>query len=110
MPASLSVDVITLFPRMIEGPLAESILGKAQQRGLLSVRARDLRPYGEGKHHVTDDAPYGGGAGMVMKPEPLVKAIEDARAAAPGARVVLLDPQGPRFDQAAARRLAALDA
>jgi tRNA (guanine37-N1)-methyltransferase len=104
--APFRVDVITLFPRMIDVPLAESILGKAQQRGLLQVIARDLRPYGEGKHRLTDDTPYGGGAGMVMKPEPLVKAIEEARAqAAPGTRVILLDPQGVRFDQAAAARL-----
>jgi len=102
------VDVITLFPRMIEGPLAESILGKAQQKGLLQVTTRDLRPYGIGKHRITDDVPYGGGAGMVMKPEPLIQAIEEARFAVPGAPVVLMDPQGKRFDQAAAQRLAQL--
>jgi tRNA (guanine37-N1)-methyltransferase len=112
----LRVDVITLFPRMIEVPLAESILGKAQVKGLLNVRTRDLRTYAEGRHRVTDDAPYGGGAGMVMKPEPLVRAIEAAReelgrelaaAGVPGkARVVLLDPQGAPFRQETARRLA----
>jgi tRNA (guanine37-N1)-methyltransferase len=107
MSGPLQVEVITLFPRMVEAPLAESILGKAQQRGLLSVRARDLRPYGEGKHRLTDDTPYGGGAGMVMKPEPLVHAIEASKEALGGAaRVVLLDPQGRRFTQAVARELA----
>lgn len=113
----LRVDVVTLFPRMIEVPLAESILGKAQEKGLLQVRVRDLRGYAEGRHRKTDDTPCGGGAGMVMKPEPLVKAIETARSEldaellAAGsqakARVLLLDPQGTPFDQAAARRLAA---
>lgn len=116
----LRVDIVTLFPRMIEAPLAESILGKAAQRGLLEVTARDLRPYGEGRHRLTDDAPYGGGAGMLMKPGPLVAAIEDARGALQASldadhrggspRVVLLDPQGARFDQRQAVRLAAYDA
>lgn len=116
----LRIDVITLFPQMIEVPAGESILGKAQERGLLRVRARDLRPYGEGRHRLTDDSPYGGGAGMVLKPEPLVKAIEEARAELdgelsaegkpPGARVILLDPQGTPFTQGQARRLAAEEA
>ena len=114
--APLRVDVITLFPRMVDAPLAESILGKAQQRGLLHVRARDLRTYAEGKHRITDDVPYGGGAGMVMKPEPLAAAIEAARTevaadlAADGVsvppRVILLDPQGAPFVQSTAARLA----
>src|SRR4051794_31260930 len=105
----LRVDVVTLFPRMIEAPLAESILGKAQVKGLLKVRARDLRTYAEGRHRITDDAPYGGGAGMVMKPEPLLKAIDAARdelgreLAESGqggpAHVVLLDPQGTPLRQ-----------
>lgn len=108
----LQVEVITLFPGMIDGPLSQSVLGKAQERGLLQVSTRDLRPYGEGRHRLTDDTPYGGGAGMVMKPEPLVAAIEASRAALATQadrppRVVLMDPQGPRFDQAAAQRLAA---
>jgi len=109
----LRIDVVTLFPRMIEEPLRESILGRAAAAGLLRVTARDLRPFGEGRHHVVDDAPYGGGAGMVMKPGPLVSAIEAARAeldaelaGAGRARVVLLDPQGVPFVQASAARLA----
>lgn len=120
---ALWVEVVTLFPRMVEAPLSESILGRAQQRGLLEARARDLRPYGEGRHRLTDDVPYGGGAGMVMKPEPLVAAIEAARAtlleemaADPEAgsarppRVVLLDPQGAPFVQETAVRLSGEDA
>jgi tRNA (guanine37-N1)-methyltransferase len=102
----VEVAVLTLFPRMVAGPLAESLLGKAQEKGLLRARVVDIRDYAQGKHRVTDDVPYGGGAGMVMKPEPLVSAIEAARAASPGAHVVLLTPQGARFDQRKAEELA----
>ena len=105
----MEVAVLTLFPRLVAGPLAESLLGKAQEKGLLRVRVLDIRDFASGKHRVTDDVPYGGGAGMVIKPEPLVAAIEAARAALPGARVVLLSPQGRRFDQRKAEELAAGD-
>lgn len=105
----LSVEVLTLFPRMVRAPLEESILGKAQQGGLLRVTVTDIRGYAEGKHRVTDDVPYGGGAGMVMKPEPLVAAIEDAKRRAPAARVVLLSPQGRRFTQAVAQEYGAAE-
>ncbi len=105
----MEVAVLTLFPRLIAGPLAESLLGKAQEKELLRVRVMDIRDFATGKHRVTDDVPYGGGAGMVMKPEPLVAAIEAARAALPGARVVLLSPQGARFDQRRAEELAAFE-
>ena len=103
----LSVEVLTLFPRMIAAPLAESILGKAQENGLLRALVTDVREFADGRHRVTDDTPYGGGAGMVLKPEPLVAAIEAARKRAPDARVVLMTPQGPRFDQAKAQSLLA---
>src|SRR2546423_4670190 len=92
---------------MVAGPLAESLLGKAQEKGLLRARIVDIRDFASGKHRVTDDVPYGGGAGMVMKPEPLVAAIEAARAGLPGARVALLSPQGARFDQRKAAELSA---
>jgi tRNA (guanine37-N1)-methyltransferase len=94
-----AVEILTLFPRMVAAPLEESILGKARAKGLLRVQVTDIRDYAEGKHRVTDDVPYGGGAGMVMKPEPLVAAIEAARQREPQARVVLMSPQGRRFDQ-----------
>ncbi|HEY0839532.1 MAG TPA: tRNA (guanosine(37)-N1)-methyltransferase TrmD [Vulgatibacter sp.] len=101
-------EILTLFPRLVEAPLQESILGKAIQRGLVQVRVRDIRDHAHDKHHVTDDTPYGGGAGMVMKPEPLVEAIEAAKEGMDGpCRVVLLDPGGRRFDQAVARELQA---
>jgi tRNA (guanine37-N1)-methyltransferase len=99
------VEILTLFPGMVSGYVGESILGKAQERGKLSVTATDIREYAEGKHRVTDDTPYGGGAGMVMKVEPLVAAIEAARARNPGAKVLLMSPRGPSFTQARAREL-----
>jgi tRNA (guanine37-N1)-methyltransferase len=103
-------ELLTLFPRMVEGPLGESILGKAAEKGLIRVGVRDIRDYAAGKHHVTDDAPYDGGAGMVMKVEPLVGAIEAARAAMDGpARVILMDPGGRKFTQAVARELHAAE-
>lgn len=104
--AKLEVEILTLFPRMCAGYLGESILGKAQESGLLTVRVQDIREHAEGRHRVCDDAPYGGGAGMVMKPEPLTLAIEAARARLPGALVVLMSPRGEPLGQPLARRLA----
>ncbi len=104
--AKLEIEILTLFPRMCEAYLAESIIGKARESGLVGLRAADIREHAAGRHRVTDDAPYGGGAGMVMKPEPIVGAIESALARLPGAMVVLTSPRGVRFDQALARRLA----
>jgi tRNA (guanine37-N1)-methyltransferase len=100
------VDILTLFPEMVTGYLEASILGKARERGLLRAEARDIRSHAEGKHRVTDDSPYGGGAGMVMKPEPLTAAIEASRERLPGARVLLTSPRGRRFTQTQARELA----
>lgn len=102
-----SAEVLTLFPGMIAGYASESILGKAAAKGLLSITTTDIRDFAPGKHRVTDDAPYGGGAGMVMKVEPLVGAIEAAKTRLPSARVILLSPRGPIFNQAKARALAA---
>ena len=99
----LRIDVITIFPGLFEAFLAESIVGIAGESGALEVKAHDLRQYTKDRHRTVDDAPYGGGPGMVMKPEPLVEAIE-ALAGPKGegrqARVVLLTPQGERLDQA----------
>jgi tRNA (guanine37-N1)-methyltransferase len=100
-----SFEVLTLFPRMVAAPLEESILGKALEKGLLRVRVTDIREHASGKHRVTDDVPYGGGAGMVMKPEPLVAAIEAAKAREPNARVILMSPQGRPFTQRIAQEL-----
>ena len=102
----LRIDVLTLFPKMFESPFAESIIARARQAGRLELGLHDIRSWTNDRHHVVDDAPYGGGAGMVLKPEPLSRAIRDVRAA--DGHVVLLSAQGRLFDQAAARRLAAL--
>src|SRR5690242_17145741 len=99
-------EILTLFPGMVSGYLGASILGKAIERGLVQVRVTDIREYAEGKHRVTDDAPYGGGAGMVMKVEPLVAAIEAARGRLPGAKVLLMSPRGPLLTQERVRELA----
>jgi tRNA (guanine37-N1)-methyltransferase len=102
----LKFTVITIFPQMLGSALGHSILKKAQDKGLITVEQVDLRSYATDRHHITDDYPYGGGQGMVMKPEPLVAAIEDARAKSPNARVILLTPQGRMFTQSEAQRLA----
>lgn len=100
-------DLITLFPDFFRSPLEASILRKGQERGVLSFRLFDIRDYATDKHRVTDDTPYGGGAGMVMKVEPMVAAIEAAMAGDPPPHRILLCPQGRRFDGALARELAA---
>jgi tRNA (guanine37-N1)-methyltransferase len=99
----LRFEVLTLFPRMIRAYLAESVLGKAQENDRLAVGVTDIRDFAEGKHRVTDDAPYGGGAGMVMKVEPIVGAIESAKSRLVNPRVVLMSPRGKIFDQRWAR-------
>lgn len=95
---------MTLFPGMVEPALSESIVGRARARGLVDIRVVNLRDYAEGKHRVTDDYQFGGGGGMVLKPEPLFAAVEALRT--PSARVVLLDPRGRRFTQDVAAALA----
>jgi tRNA (guanine37-N1)-methyltransferase len=101
-----SFEILTLFPEFFDGPLRVSILKRAQEKGLLSVRVRDLRDYGEGVHRKCDDKPYGGGAGMVMQPGPLFAAIRDAkRAAGKGAKVVVFSAKGRKTDQALLREL-----
>jgi len=101
----LKFTVITIFPAMLDSALGHSILKKAQEKGLIGVEQVDLRDYTSDRHHVTDDSPYGGGQGMVMKPEPLVAAIEAVRQRKPSARVILLAPQGRVFTQSEAQRL-----
>lgn len=101
----MRIDIVTLFPGMCEGPLQASILGRARERGVVDVRVHDLRAFAEGRHQVTDDAPFGGGGGMVLKPEPLAACIGALRGE--GSRVILLDPAGRRLTQEVARELAA---
>lgn len=99
-------EVLTLFPDMVRPYLAQSVLGKAAVKGLFTVTVTDIRDFATDKHHTTDDTPYGGGAGMVMKVEPLVAAIEAAKARLPGAKVLLMSPRGERFAQPVARAFA----
>ena len=98
--------VLSLFPDMFTSPFAQSIIGKAVEKGLLGIATHQLRNYAAGRHQVTDDTPYGGGDGMVMKPEPVWHGIQDMRQRCPEAHVVLMTPQGQRFNQAEAERLA----
>jgi len=98
------VDVVTLFPELFETPLQTSVIGRAIERGIIETRLHDLRDHGIGRHRSVDDYPYGGGAGMVLRPEPLFAAIEPLRAE--GALVVLLDPAGERLTDVMARELA----
>jgi tRNA (guanine37-N1)-methyltransferase len=103
-------DVLTLFPAMFEGPLDESILKRAQNAGLIEIAIHQLRDWATDKHHTVDDTAFGGGPGMVMKPEPLFAAVEDIqlRAQQP-AHVILLTPQGRRLDAPLVRELATYD-
>jgi len=101
------VDIITLFPEMIACALDFSIMARARAAGVVQFGIHNPRDWTTDRHHVVDDTPYGGGAGMVLKPEPLTACIEHV--ATEGAAVVLMTPQGEPFDQAAARRLARLD-
>ncbi|GAB5559585.1 MAG: tRNA (guanosine(37)-N1)-methyltransferase TrmD [Synoicihabitans sp.] len=101
---SLQIDVLTLFPRMLDGFLSESILGKAVDRDLLRVTVRDLREWCTDKHRTADDRPFGGGAGMVLKPEPAIAAIEAVQT--PGCRRIYLTPDGAPFSESLARELA----
>ena len=101
----LEIDVLALFPAMVAGPLAESIPGRIQERGLVTIRTHDLREWGIGRHRSVDDAPYGGGAGMVLRPEPVADALDALRR--PGSCAILLDPGGEVFRQDRARDLAA---
>ncbi len=102
----LYVEIVTLFPELFAVPLSTSIIGRGVERGLLRFDVHDLREHGLGRHRSVDDYPYGGGAGMVIRPEPLFAAIEPLRAS--GAQVILMDPSGERLTDALARELAAV--
>lgn len=113
-------DIFTLFPGMFAGPFDDSIIQRAQRAGIVSIALHNIRDYAEGKHAVTDDYPYGGGGGMVMKPEPIFRAVEavlgiqrpgpagppSAAPDEPDVAIILLTPQGRRFDQSVALELA----
>lgn len=104
----MKIDIITLFPDMFKGPFDMSMLWKAQDRDLVKIRVHDLRQFGLGARRTVDDTPYGGGDGMVLKPEPLAAAIEEVKKDNPDAPVIFLTPVGQKYDQAKAEELSKL--
>ena len=104
MQKKLRVDIISLFPQMLESFLGESMMKRATEAGLVEFNAINLRDFTTDKHHTTDDRPFGGGPGMVLKPEPVFAAVESLRSSE--SRVLLMSPQGTPFHQSTARRLA----
>lgn len=98
----MKIDILTLFPRMFEGPMTESIIGKACDKGLLEIQVHNFRDYSTNKHQTVDDYPYGGGAGMLLKVQPIYDCLEDIKQksdANSNPRIILLDPAGKKFDQ-----------
>ncbi|MFZ5639717.1 MAG: tRNA (guanosine(37)-N1)-methyltransferase TrmD [Bacillota bacterium] len=106
----MKIDILTLFPGMFEGPFGLSIIKRAREKGLLDLNTVNIRDYARDKHRITDDYPFGGGAGMVMKPEPVIEAVDAiaARDGKPPQTVILLSPQGDVFNQQTAIELAGL--
>src|SRR5437867_12826306 len=105
--AAMRFDIITLFPEMLAGPFDASIIGRARASGAIEIAVHNPRDYASDKHHVTDDYAFGGGPGMVMKPEPLFECVDAVRASAqPSGKVVLLTPQGRLLDQRVVDELA----
>src|SRR5262245_20486120 len=107
----MNFDIITIFPDFFRGPLSHGMVFQAQKRGLIDVKIHDLRDFTDDRHKTVDDRPFGGGAGMVLKPEPLFRAIRKIHAdrAIPFRKVILLTPQGKRFEQRMASEFAVLD-
>ena len=101
----MRIDVLTLFPQLFEAPFGYGIFQRASENGLVDIRVHNIRDYTHDKHHVVDDYPYGGGAGMVMKPEPVFEAVETVIQDADNVRIILMTPQGKVFSQALAQEL-----
>lgn len=103
----MEIDIITIFPKMFAPVLNESIIKRAQNKGLLKIKVHDLRDYTRDKHRKVDDRPFGGGPGMVFRPEPIFRAVESikAKGKTKNAKIVLLTPQGKRLDQKLAKKL-----
>ena len=106
----MKIDIVTLFPEICRAPLGESIMKRAQQNGIVDLSIHNLRDWSTDKHHVADDAPFGGGQGMIMKPEPIFAAVEDLRSQGSNlkprtSKVILMSPAGRRFDQQMAAQL-----
>ncbi|MBF0469498.1 MAG: tRNA (guanosine(37)-N1)-methyltransferase TrmD, partial [Desulfamplus sp.] len=102
----MNFTVLTLFPELIEPFLNNGMVGRARENGIISGTAINIRDFAFNRHNSVDDRPYGGGCGMVMRPEPLANAIRHAKLSAPGSRVILMSPQGLPFDQNKACELA----
>ncbi len=102
----MRIDIVSILPEVFEAPLSASMIGIARDRGILELRIHELRDWTTDRHRTTDDYPFGGGPGMVMKPEPFFAALDSLRAEGPNAHVILLAPDAPRFDQAKAAELA----
>jgi tRNA (guanine37-N1)-methyltransferase len=100
----MKIDILTLFPEICRAPLSESIMKRAQENKIVDLRIHNLRDWATDKHHIVDDAPFGGGQGMVMKPEPIFAAVEDLRNET--SKILLMSPTGRRFDQPLAAELA----
>lgn len=105
----MKIDLLTLFPGMFNGPFSESILKHAADKGLIEVRVHNIRDFALDKHRVTDDYPYGGGAGMVMKVEPMTACLEAVKSERPASKVILTTPRGKLLNQAMVRELAEED-
>lgn len=105
----MQFDIFTLFPQVFEPYLASSILQRAKENSLLEVRLHNIRDWATDRHHTTDDTPYGGGGGMVMKPEPIFRAVESVLGQSPNCPVILMTPQGRPFSTAVAQELAQID-
>ncbi len=105
----MRIDIITLFPSMFDGPFATSMLLKAQKIGAVQIHLHDLREFGLGPRRQVDDTPYGGGDGMVLKPEPVFEAVKTVKKQNPKAKVIITTPSGKLFNQAVAARLSKTD-
>jgi tRNA (guanine37-N1)-methyltransferase len=103
----MKIEIVTLFPEICRAPLSESIMKRAQEKGILELHTRNLRDWTTDKHHVVDDAPFGGGQGMVMKPEPIFAAVEELKSRVENlkSKIVLMSPAGRRLDQELANQL-----
>ncbi len=103
----MRIEIVTLFPEICRAPLSESMMKRAQEKGILELHIRNLRDWTTDKHHVVDDAPFGGGQGMVMKPEPIFAAVEDLKSRVEDlkSKIVLMSPAGRRLNQELAKRL-----
>ncbi len=104
----IRIDIVTIFPEFFQSPFSVGIIKKALDGGLLTVRLVDIRRFSANRHSQVDDSPFGGGAGMVMKPEPIFRAVRDIRNGGLRPRIILLSPQGERFTQETAKRMASL--